>query len=127
MQGFYDNQIKDLQKEIAELQKKVEVLTKKQQAEKYRVFEFSDEQINDAAVQLIVERASESDFDIDILDNFKNEIWSPAQLKEYCALNVEDQDEALWTYVDLTRKRVKVLLDELSWLGKWSLTVPSGA
>jgi hypothetical protein len=113
MQGFYDNQIKELRDEIAQLQKRVSELCKKQEEEKYKTFQFSDEQINDAAVQLIVEKGSESDWDIEILDNFKEEIWNPNQLSEYDELSVDDQDEALWVYVDATRKRAKEILERL--------------
>lgn len=113
MQGFYDSQIKELRGEIAQLQRKVSELYEKQKEEKYKIFQFSDEQINDAAVQLIVEKGSESDWDIEILDNFKEEIWNPNQLSEYDELSVDDQDEALWVYVDATRKRAKEILEGL--------------
>lgn len=113
MQGFYDSQIKELRDEIAQLQRKVSELYEKQKEEKYKIFQFTDEQINDAAVQLIVEKGSESDWDIEILDNFKEEIWNPTQLSEYDELSVDDQDEALWGYVEATRKRAKEILEEL--------------
>lgn len=113
MQGFYDSQIKELRDEIAQLQRKVSELYEKQKEEKYKIFQFTDEQINDAAVQLIVEKGSESDWDIEILDNFKEEIWNPTQLSEYDELSVDDQDEALWGYVEATRKRAREILEEL--------------
>ena len=113
MQGFYDSQIKELRDEIAQLQRKVSELYEKQKEEKYKIFQFTDEQINDAAVQLIVEKGSESDWDIEILDNFKEEIWNPTQLSEYDELSVDDQDEALWVYVEAARKRAKEILEEL--------------
>lgn len=113
MQGFYDSQIKELRDEIAQLQRKVSELYEKQKEEKYKIFQFTDEQINDAAVQLIVEKGSESVWDIEILDNFKKEIWNPTQLSEYDELSVDDQDDALWVYVEAARKRVREILEEL--------------
>lgn len=111
----YEKQIENLQQQIEKMQEEIQRLDKEKRKAAVNDFNFTDEQVAGAALDLMRVKLEPDDWDIDLLDDFKEKYWSKQQLNRYAELNNDDMNEILRKYLVVVRDRID---DIMAWVIK---------
>lgn len=105
----YNEEIRRLEDQIAALTKEIENL----KARRLK-FEFTDAQLYQAAIELLRAKTFEDDWDMDYIDDQKENIWTLEQLNAFKEIESDEEaNDVLRDFLNQTRRVIEEIISDL--------------